>query len=416
MAKRITLGRTARAVATLIALSALIVVAAVPAAATGPTWEHWRSIPGIFDVAGPRSDGALVVAGNGLLYLVDRAGVVSPFARGPQGYADDAGAEAYLAVSSGHEVRNAGCRFRTDDVFILRLHSPLGITRIDQQGHATLFATVTGVDSLNGLAFDTTGKFGFRLLASGPSKGKTAVVAIDCTGRATFITHDAPVLEGGLAVAPARFGSFGGDLIAPDELSGKIYAIGPDGAVSVVAASGLPAGPDTGVESVAFVPSGFIRGGEVYYSDRGTPNNPHPGTDSLLRLSASELASAGVHEGDLLGATEGGATTVAVSCHESCHAVTVVGTTSTSHGEGHIAFRAIRIPSSHQEPCHHEPKSSAGASEPIRIAGGTREAREDCRDRYPSSVEQTSDSFHTTCVVGTNRGRESIAQLLTVGD
>jgi hypothetical protein len=53
------------------------------------------------------SDGALVVAGNGLLYLVDSAGDVSPFARGTQGYADDAGAEAYLTVSTGHEVSGA---------------------------------------------------------------------------------------------------------------------------------------------------------------------------------------------------------------------------------------------------------------------------------------------------------------------
>lgn len=108
--------------------------------------------------------------------------------------------------------------------------------------------TVTGVDSLNGIAFDTTGKFGFRLLASGPSAGKTAVVAIDCNGKVQFITRAAPVLEGGLAVAPRGFGSFGGDLIAPDELSGKIYAIAPDGTVSVVAMSRLPAGQDTGVE------------------------------------------------------------------------------------------------------------------------------------------------------------------------
>ncbi len=324
----------------------LALIAAFPMGATGPTWEHWRTIPGIFDVAGPRQDGSLVVAGSGLLYLVDPSGNVSPFARGAQGYAGEGGgAESYLTVSPGHEVSAAGCSFARDDVFVLRLHAPFGITRIDGQGHATPFATVTGVDGLTGITFDTTGSFGFRLLVSGPSQGKTAIAAIDCTGAVALITHSAPVLEGGLAVAPAGFGSFGGDLIAPDELSGKIYAIGPDGSVSVVAISGLPVGGDTGVESVAFVPPGLTRGGEAYYSDRGTPGNPHPGTDSLLRLSAANLAGAGVHDGDLLGATEGGATMEDVRCMLTCQIFTVVQTTSTSHGEGHIAFTVNSVPS-----------------------------------------------------------------------
>jgi len=325
---------------------ALVGLALISTGATGPTWEHWQTVPGIFDVAGPRQDGSLVVAGNGVLYLVDPSGNVTPFARGPQGYAGEGGgAESYLTVSSGHEVSAAGCRFAPDDVFVLRLHAGLGITRIDALGHATPFATVTGVDALNGIAFDTTGAFGFRLLVSGPSQGKTAIAAIDCTGAVSFITRTAPVLEGGLAVAPAGFGSFGGDLIAPDELSGHIYAIAPDGSIGVVAMSGLPVGGDTGVESVAFVPPGFTRGGEAYYSDRLTPGNPHAGSDSLLRMSAANLAGAGVHDGDLVGATEGGATMEDVRCTSTCQIFTVVQTPSSSHGEGHIAFTVNPLPS-----------------------------------------------------------------------
>jgi hypothetical protein len=322
---------------------ALILAGAAPVAAAGPTWQHWRTIPGVFDIAGPRDDGKLVVAGSGLLYLVDPAGNVSPFARGPHGYADDAGAEAYLSMSSGREVVSADCEFARDDLFVLRLHAPLGITRIDRLGRASAFANVTDVDSLNGIAFDTTGKFGFRLLVSGPRNGKTVIAAVDCQGRVDFITHTAPVLEGGLTVAPKGFGAFAGDLIAPDELSGKIYAIGPDGVVRVVALSGLPAGPDTGVESLGFVPRGFTRHGEAYYSDRATPGNPHPGTDSLLRLSAPALFAAGVREGDLLAATEGGATMIAVRCRATCHVFTVIGTPSTSHGEGHIEFTTRKL-------------------------------------------------------------------------
>jgi hypothetical protein len=324
----------------------LVGLALISTGATGPTWEHWQTIPGIFDVAGPRQDGSLVVAGNGLLYLVDPTGNVSPFARGLQGYAGEGGgAESYLTVSPGHEVSGAGCSFTPDDVFVLRLHAPFGVTRIDGQGRATPFATVTGVSTLSGIAFDTTGGFGFRLLVSGPSQGKTAIAAIDCNGAVSFITNTAPALEGGLAVAPAGFGSFGGDLIAPDELSGHIYAIGPDGSVNVVAMSGMPVGADIGVESVAFVPPGFTQGGEAYYSDRLTPGNAHAGSDSLLRMSAAYLAGAGVHDGDLLSVTEGGATMEDVRCTVTCLTFAVVQTPSSSHGEGHIAFTINPLPS-----------------------------------------------------------------------
>jgi hypothetical protein len=145
-------------------------------------------------------------------------------------------------------------------------------------------------------------------------------------------------VEGGLAVAPPGFGAFGGALIAPDELSGYIYAIAADGSVSTVAKPALPTGGDIGVESLGFVPPGFMRGGEVYYADRKTPGNPHPGTDNVLRLLSSDLAAAGVQDGDLLVATEGGATMVAVRCGAPCMVIPVVTAATTAHGEGHIVF------------------------------------------------------------------------------
>jgi hypothetical protein len=331
----------------------VLALAATPFAATptvGPTWEHWRTIPGIFDVAGPRKDGTLVVAGNAQLFLVDPAGNVSPFAAGPQGYADDAGSEAYLTVSPGHTVSGAGCSFAPNEVFVLRLHAPLGITRIDAQGNASLFAKVTGVDSLNGIAFDTTGSFGYRLLASGTSNGRGVIVTIDCAGAVQAITRTGPALEGGLAVAPAAFGPFGGDLIVPDEFSGNIYAISPNGTASIAAKSGLPVGGDIGVESVAFVPQGFTRGGEAYYADRSTPNNAHPGTDSLLRMSAADLAAAAVHDGDMLAAAEGGATMIDVSCQATCHVMSVTEAASKSHGEGHIVLTVLPVSASPSSP------------------------------------------------------------------
>jgi len=237
-------------------------------------------------------------------------------------------------------VASAGCDFAPDDVYVLRLHQPIGVTRVTAAGVAQPFAKVAGVDSLNGIAFDTTGRFGSRLLVSGPSHGKVAIVAIDCRGATQVVTGAAPVLEGGLAVAPAQFGDYGGALIAPDELSGKIYAIGPDGTTRTIGDSGLPTGGDIGVEGAGFVPAGFSRGGGAYYADRATTGNPHPGTDSVLRLDATVLTRLGVRDGDLLVATEGGASMVDVRCEQTCHVSTVVDAPSVAHGEGHVVVVA----------------------------------------------------------------------------
>jgi hypothetical protein len=326
----------------LMALLVLAHVALTPATAFAAevSWEQWRAFAGVFDVDGPRSDGSLVVAGSAALYLVDPAGTAIPFARGPGGYHEDPGAEAYLALSRGGHVAAANCDFAPDETYLLRLHVPIGINRVNAAGDESgSFVNLTGVTSLGGITFDTTGTFDHRLLVSGSSGGKTVIFAIDCTGAVQAITRSAPALEGGLAVAPSSFGSFGGALIAPDELSGKIYAIAPNGAVSQVAQPSLPAGGDIGVESVGFVPSGMItRGGAAYYADRISAGNPHPGTDSLLRLTSAQLEAAGVQEGDMLVATEGGAALIAVRCEAACTVIPVVGAGPKAHGEGHIAF------------------------------------------------------------------------------
>src|SRR5205823_5183932 len=108
--------------------------------------------------------------------------------------------------------------------------------------------------------------------------------------------------EGGIAVAPRDFGTFGGELIAPDEGNGSIYAVSPRGHLRTVAASGVPAGGDIGVESAGFVPPSGAAA--AYLADRGTPGNPHPGTDSVLRLTGAALSTAGVRPRDLLVGTE----------------------------------------------------------------------------------------------------------------
>lgn len=304
------------------------------------TWTPVEHLPAVVDVAGPRADGRPVVSAGRNLYLLNRAtGDLQPFATGPGGYPPLAGDEPYLAVSSGGAVASAGCRFTRGDVYIID-QAPHRVWRIDATGAAKVFATVDGVDSLSGITFDDTGRFGNRLLVVGPSHGWTAVVAIDCRGRVVHITDDAPTVEGGIVVAPASFGSFAGDLIAPDELSGVIRAVRPDGSTAVVAVSGLPHGQDTGVEGLGFVPPGFSRGGTAYFADRLTPGNPHPGTGSLLWIDSATLASSGVRDGDLLGATEGGARTIAVRCGSTCRVTEVGQGPAQSHGEGHVLFVA----------------------------------------------------------------------------
>jgi len=339
--------------------------------ADAATWEQWKSFPGVFDVGGPRN-GFLVVAGSAALYLVHPEGEVAAFAGGSGGYHDDAGAEAYIAVSPGGHVGASNCDFGRDETFILRLHAPLGVTRVDAVGvSSSSFANITGVSSLNGIAFDTTGAFDHRLLVSGSGAGKMVIAAIDCKGAVQVITSSAPALEGGLAVAPRGFGAFGGELIVPDELSGHIYAIAPDGTVTVVAQPPLPAGGDIGVEGLGFVPQGFMSapGGAVYFADRKSAGSPHPGNDYILRMSSANLAAAGVQEGDMLVATEGGATMVAVRCAASCTVVPVVSTPTTAHGEGHLVFtfeRTIASPPPSQaasptSPARSSSRSPAGA-------------------------------------------------------
>jgi hypothetical protein len=344
--------------------SALLALCPISAGAHGGGWEHYKTVQGIFDLGGPRTDGTLVVAGFGALYLMSPEGDLTPFARGAGGYHDDRGSEAYLAVAAAAHVASAGCSFTADETYVLRLHAPVGVTRVDKPGDITgSFANVGGVSGLNGIVFDTTGAFDHRLLVSGPFKGKTAIMAIDCTGAVQVITQAAPVLEGGLAVAPMGFGAFGGSLVAPDELGGVIWAIRPDGTATKLVDSGLPHGQDTGVESLGFVPPGFARGGDVFYSDRATPGNPHPGSDSLLRLSGADLVGAGVQDGDLLAATEGGATMIDIRCAATCVVNTVVATPTAAHGEGHIAFtvgpQASPTPSSGPEP------APAGSNVPV---------------------------------------------------
>jgi hypothetical protein len=312
-----------------------------PAAAQSQAaWEQWQHEVGIVDV-GVHADGALVAMIAGHLFLIPATGgSATPFANGPDGFSADPGAEPYFVVTPDLSPADNHCAWHANDLYVLDLTSPPGIARVDSAGHTTHLATLSGVDTLGGIALDTTGHFDHSLLVTGTHGGnQTTVFAVGCDGAVAVLANAAPIVEGGLAVAPEGFGQFAGDLIAPDENSGQIWAIDPSGAVSLVVVSGLASGGDTGVESEGFVPPGFIGSSRfAYLADRGTPDNPFPGTDSLLRLSAAALASAGIQDGDLLVSTEGNGTTIAVRCQQTCSVLPAATGTQGGHIEGRIAF------------------------------------------------------------------------------
>jgi hypothetical protein len=333
-------------------------VAAI-AVASGPVlWPSADPIPHVFDVAGPRSDGLLVVAAGGKLFLLNQVtGVQQRFAGGPGGYPGAGGEEPYIAVVpaavAGHST------FRLDEIFVLQLKPAGGILRIDSAGIAHPFANIAGVDLMNGITFDQTGGFGYRLLVTGAHAGHSMVAAIDGAGQVSVITPRAPVIEGGLAVAPSTFGKFAGDLVAPDELSGKVYAIAPDGTSQVVATPDLAHGGDVGVEAAGFIPDLDLASAAVYFADRATPGNPHPGTDNLLALDGADLVRAGGAPGDLLIGTEGGAGLVAVRCDlTTCRVTSIILDNGTSHGEGHIVV-AMGAPSAAFRPAPEAVRTSA---------------------------------------------------------
>jgi hypothetical protein len=296
------------------------------------SWTARAHIRGVVDLSAPRRGGSIVVAAAGKLALLARAGKSRPFART---YSAPPGLEPYIALSTGQRVDASNCAFPKDAVYALRLNHGDGVTVIDARGRVRRFASLPSRGLENGIAFDRTGRFGHRLLVTSSVSGKATVFAIDCEGHVKVLTRRAPRVEGGIEVAPATFGRFAGDLIAPDELSGKLYAIAPNGRSTLVAQSGLAHGQDIGVESEGFMPNQFK---DALVADRGTHRNRHPGDDLVLGLAHAALTAAGVRPGDLLAVTEGGARTIAVTCTASCRVRTVATGPTRAHIEGHVVF------------------------------------------------------------------------------
>ena len=305
------------------------------------SWQSVQAAPGVVDVAGPRSDGRLVAAVGGGLELFGGGGL-TPFTHqsGAGAYLPSAG-EPYLAVTPRVRLPKSRCSFHRDEVFAIG-DNPDRVVRINRRGAASDFVALPS-PFLGAIAFDRVGSFGHRLLVAGTANNQTTLYAIDCHGRLKTITPRGPLIEGGMQVAPLSFGRFAGRLIAVDELIGRIYAFKPGGGVATVATPGLPTGGDIGIEALGFVPR-LKPSGAAFLADRGVPGNPHPGTDSILRLPASELKAAGVRTGDLLVATEGGADTISVRCRKGkgCAVRRIGSGPPVAHAEGHISFLGLR--------------------------------------------------------------------------
>jgi hypothetical protein len=305
--------------------SGVVTRVTAPSAARLARWSAFARSNQPIDLVGPRRDGSLVLAAATRLWLLAPTGAIRRFAPRYRG----TGGEEYIALSPG------GC-FGRGTVYAIRLSSPRGVVRISVQGVPRQLATLRAPGLINGIAFDRTGRFRHRLLVT-INHGKTTTVdAISCRGAVHTITSTGPRVEGGIAVAPASFGRFAGDLIAPDELGGGMFAVTPRGTSTLLVRSGLPHGPDTGVESEGFVPAGRV---SALVSDRLTPGNPHPGDNLVLRLGPRALHAAGVRAGDLLVATEGGALVDLIRCgRRGCQVRHIANGPPRAHVEGHIAF------------------------------------------------------------------------------
>lgn len=329
-----------------------------------PRWVPYLHVGTVVDLGAARADGRLTVAAYGHLLRLGGTGVLRPFALGHGGYATEPDAESYIALAPGGRVPGAGCSFAADAVFALRPRAGPGVIEVTSSGRAHRFASLPGTLP-SGIAFDDVGRFRHRLLVTSDLHGRTSLFGIDCAGRVTTLSSHLPRVEGGMTVAPMSFGAYGGDLIAADEVTGRIWAFTPFGRARPVARSRLPAGPDTGVESTGFVPPGFGPAWAAYVADRTALDNvdqppqlavrhaspcvtalpaapcEHAGTGDILRLPAAVLLRAGARPGDLIVATEASARTILVRCAATCTVRRIAEGPAITNAEGHIVFARL---------------------------------------------------------------------------
>src|SRR2546427_7276479 len=123
--------------------------------------------------------------------------------------------EVYVAVSPGQAGFPAGELF---------LCSGDSVYELDSSGaSAKLFSTPAKGTTINFLAFDSDGSWGFLLYALGTGG---QLWAIDSNGRANLVTNlGGNLTPEGISVAPSAFGNYAGDMLVSMEGSHSVVAI-----------------------------------------------------------------------------------------------------------------------------------------------------------------------------------------------
>jgi hypothetical protein len=175
-------------------------------------------------------------------------------------------------------------------------HSPDNtIYRITPDGHSvTVFAKLPETDISDGaLTFDTTGAFGYGLVAAtGRSGAKTPsggnVYTIDSSGSVRRVGHyDGPGGADEVEIAPARFGVAARAALVPVDAgaTGRLVAVSADGTAKTIAR--FADGPNP-IAAIVSTPSrGGARAG-LYVADT-LSNNAYVAPASELRAYAGDV-------------------------------------------------------------------------------------------------------------------------------
>jgi len=191
-------------------------------------------------------------------------------------------------------------------------HAPDNVLyRIRSDGTVTVFARLPDTSVSDGaLAFDTVGRFGFRLLAAtgrsgSPNNDGGAVFGVTAAGAVRSIGHYSARGAGGadeIALAPARFGTASGQLVLTVDAGkhGALVTMDARGRTREIAT--LPDGPNPIVAVPATRPRPTGGRAGLYVTDTNSTN--------VFYVPASKLSA---YAGMLVVGTEIGASFWAVS-------------------------------------------------------------------------------------------------------
>jgi hypothetical protein len=230
--------------------------------------------------------------GHGFLYLENTTNTVWA--------APPAGKPLVMFASMPREVEETRCRVSPGNhgwaPGIIFCHAPDNtIYRLTADGQSvTVFAKLPEVAISDGaLAFDTTGGFGYRLVAAtgrsgAPQPGGGSVYTISSSGSVQRVGHYAgPGGADEVQLAPPRFGVASRTVLIPVDAgaTGRLVAMAPDGTSRLIAR--FPDGPNP---IAAIVPSA-VRGGAhagLYVTDT-LSGNAYVAPASELRAYARDV-------------------------------------------------------------------------------------------------------------------------------